>query len=1492
MKNNYLPLCCLLAALSSLPLFLPAQQCGITVDAGEDVTLCGPFTPFNMNGSVDGPYVAANWSPPALMSAPGSLHSPVNVSQTTTFVLKVRTDELGDNLLVNPDFEQGNTGFSSDFDYSPGNLTKPDVYDVLALPNSANDAFKDCGDHTSGTGNMLAVNMVHNDVPGSLWCQTVPVTPNTDYYFSYWVTKLNLGNGFAGVRLFINGQMVSSVFLIPGYPECEWINRNGVWNSGFNVSANLCIVRYKSANPLALDDLFFGPFCEVTDTVTIFVENVDAVATPSYTIPCSGSEVTLSGAGSSVGPNYSYQWDTPDGNIVSGENTLYPVVNAPGTYTLTVTLNDAIGECIKTATAKVNVFSEPVAWVTGPSELNCYIPNALLQGFSNLVPSNTYQWTAGQGGNIVSGANNPTAVVNQPGDYTLVVTNNATGCSAEATFNIGSAPHPAANATAAPITCATPQTTLSGAGSSIGTNISYAWSTTNGNIVSGQNSLNAMADAPGTYVIAVTNTANGCSKTDTVVVTTNNSSVPVAILPPDKITCLQTNVTLATDSATGGTHHTYAWTASAGGNIVSGGNSLSPVVNAPGLYILQVTDTLSACTGTDTVLVAADNDAIIAIANATAPLTCVNASVTLDADGSTADPQLVYQWSTSDGHIVSGADTPVPIVDAPGTYTLLLSNPVSGCSATDAAEVLQNTTSPPVSILPYPSLSCAVPLVVLQGQNASPAGSFSYDWTAENGGHIFAGDSTLTLCVDAGGTYILNATDLDNGCTASVTAEVSTDFALPDLSLSVSGTLNCNAASVNLLNNSATDPALLDHQWTLPDGSGVNTGTNPNLIADQAGAYTLLLSNLQNGCTATASVTVVQHDNVTVVLGTQQNATCFGALDGALGVTAAGGNGAYTYLWSNNANTPVIANLGAGIYTVTVTDGENCTVALNASVTEPAQLTVDATATPPSVNGAADGTATANPQGGTPPYTFAWDNGETTQAITGLVEGFYTVMVTDAHGCTAVQTVEVTDGGCNVSATFQTVDPLCHGSADGQATAIPLGGSAPFTYLWTSGSTEQTATGLAAGDHGVTLTDANGCPFSTTVSLSDPALLILIVDNTTDAVCPNSSEGSATVLASGGTGTNAIEWSNGQSGPTATGLSAGTYIATATDANGCTATATATIQALDLEPPLIIAAAVIIPLGPSGAMELTLQNLGATVIDNCGLAAVQITPDEFDCFDLGEQQVLIAAQDNSGNNSTQTITVTFVDTQVPVLECPANIVRCHGNNIVEYPAPVAIDNCLILGGTFDLTEGLPSGSPFPQGTTKNAYTYTDVSGNTGDCFFQVTILSPLTVNLDAIIHDVDNQHIGGIQVTVGGSMPGYTYEWLQNGQVVGTTEDLSGIGMGVYTLLVTDDVGCKTEAGPYEVTSLVAVNDPDWADLIAIYPNPSSGKVFAVLPDELVGSEVSITVFDGTGRKVLELQSSMKKQVALDLEGFADGLYSVLLRIEQGQTLRKIVVSR
>ena len=198
-------LCCLILLVT---LHLPAQ-CPITVDAGEDVYLCAPPTPTQLNGDVSGPYLNFNWSPTTGMSGQNTFTPTVTVTQTTSYVLTATAPDFGNNLVSNSDFEQGNSGFTSDYSYSPGNLIPEGLYDVLDDPQDDHPGFASCNDHTSGSGNMMVVNGAGSPNQ-DVWCQTVAVTPNTQYVLSAWVTSV-VASSPALLQFNINGTPLGGI---------------------------------------------------------------------------------------------------------------------------------------------------------------------------------------------------------------------------------------------------------------------------------------------------------------------------------------------------------------------------------------------------------------------------------------------------------------------------------------------------------------------------------------------------------------------------------------------------------------------------------------------------------------------------------------------------------------------------------------------------------------------------------------------------------------------------------------------------------------------------------------------------------------------------------------------------------------------------------------------------------------------------------------------------------------------------------------------------------------------------------------------------------------------------------------------------------------------------------------------------------------------------------------------------------------------------------
>src|SRR6185312_3161790 len=257
-----------------------------------------------------------------------------------------------------------------------------------------------------------------------------------------------------------------------------------------------------------------------------------------------------------------------------------------------------------------------------------------------------------------------------------------------------------------------------------------------------------------------------------------------------------------------------------------------------------------------------------------------------------------------------------------------------------------------------------------------------------------------------------------------------------------------------------------------------------------------------------------------------------------------------------------------GTYTVSTSDpnsvccGGNIVLVNIAAPLCSNNFTLTMAFTNPSCGVGNNGTATVTANGGVAPYTYSWNTVpvQTNQTATGLSAGTYTVTVTDAAGCSS--TASVTLIANSLAIATNVIGPiLCNGGTGSVDAVITLGGTPPFTYSWAPvGGTNSAATGLSAGIYTVTVNDAGGCTNTATVNLTQPNALTTVVTVGISA-CGGLAGGSANVVVGGGTPGYTYQWlPNGGNGPTATGLSAGTYTINISDANGCLTTANATIN--------------------------------------------------------------------------------------------------------------------------------------------------------------------------------------------------------------------------------------------------------------------------------------------------------------------------------------------
>ena len=1232
----------------------------------------------------------------------------------------------------------------------------------------------------------------------------------------------------------------------------NWQNgQNG--ETAFNLNAGNHIVSVTDGNN-----------CKVSITVNMApaVYPTASIANPGI-ITCSQPAIQLNGTGSSSGPDISYLWYAGiGGHIVSGVTTPTPIVDAPASYTLQVT--NTITSCVSFASKPVTAdLNQPTA-DAGPSQnISCTMPLATLQGSGSSGANFSYLWTASNGGNIVSGSTTLNPVVNGAGDYTLKVTNSTNGCTKTSLVNV--------TGTAAPL--------LSTTSGTLNCNISSIKLTTTSNAASptfswtGPNNYSSTQQSPtvnvsGSYIVVVTDSITTCTSTATANVI-SNTNVPGASATGNTLTCLVNSVVIL--GATPDTTASYAWTGP--NNFISG--LQNPTVVDAGSYSLVVTDTLNGCTSTAAAAVILNTLPPTASAIAPGNLNCNAAQIQLNGTGSSQGPSISYVWTASNGgNIVSGENTQTPIVDGVGDYSILVSNSDNGCT---------QTASTSVALSPLVAAAISVQSNVLcnggaNGQATAVGlggnGSYAYAWS--NGG------STATIAGLASGTYVVVVTDGENcEATASILID-QPDVLTVNASATAQSAFGQNDGSASA--NAAGGVADYNYAWN-------NGGTTQTISGLAPGSYNVVVTDA-NGCTAIETVTVNAFNCFLAANISGTNLSCNGANNGAAEVVITAGASPMTFAWSNGEVTPSVSNLSAGLYTVNVTDGNGCPAVLSINIGQPSQLLANATTTAETALGANDGTATANPTGSTGAYSYAWSNGTVLQTTINLAPGSYTVIITDENGCTIEQSVEVSSFLCAISAQNTIVNVSCAGAANGAVTVSLQGGTAPFNYAWSNGGTTATIANLSGGTYTLNILDANGCNVSNTVIIDEPSPYSAWDVQTVNPLCPNDATGAATASISGGTQPYAFLWSNGATGNTLSDVPAGDYSVQVTDDNGCESGTSVSLTSSDNELPTISAQNATLALNTNGSVQVTLADLSAQFSDNCGVAGTNISPQSFDCSNIGLQTVTLTVTDLSGNTAATTAQVNVVDNIVPVLTCPTDILTCSYNNVVNYASPVAEDNCLLAGNGHWALEGLASGSSFPEGTTVVTYTYTDASGNNGSCSFDVTVTTAVEFPGITVNNDLNSQHVGSIDITVTGGTGPFQYEWTdENANVIANTEDVTGLGEGSYKVQITDANGCTYAEDGIKVQNTSSAKEPTWLTGISLQPNPTSGFTNVVfgLP---VTSTLEITVVDATGRILLTDVSEQESVVRIDCTNLPSGVYLLRLRTGQEVGVRKLVVNK
>jgi len=407
---------------------------------------------------------------------------------------------------------------------------------------------------------------------------------------------------------------------------------------------------------------------------------------------------------------------------------------------------------------------------------------------------------------------------------------------------------------------------------------------------------------------------------------------------------------------------------------------------------------------------------------------------------------------------------------------------------------------------------------------------YSYSWSN--------GATTQNLESAGAGAY---AVTIEDAAGSQLTLEATLEEPVP-ITLSHSVTpASCSGqadGSITLEVQGGNAPYIFN--WA----DGITTQNRENI---SPGTYQVTVTD-QTGCSTMSTISVSTASTISVS-GLTTNASCGVGNDGAIDLNVYGGTAPYTFLWNNGETTEDIDNLSAGIYSVQITDANSCTAQKSFSIKTNTSLSVSANATRTGCTDDASGAIDLTVHGGTAPFTFSWSNGETTEDISGLTAGYYTVEVSDANGCGTSYSTYIRKEVLYF--TYESISPSCPGEADGEIHIFPPDGQGSYTYTWGSGATTQSLTGLSSGYYYVTVTDTSGCSSSRYIAVEDPAP-ISIEYAISNQDCSENPTADLDIMVSGGTAPYTFTWSTGETSEDLAGISEGSYEVNITDANGCT----------------------------------------------------------------------------------------------------------------------------------------------------------------------------------------------------------------------------------------------------------------------------------------------------------------------------------------------------
>jgi gliding motility-associated-like protein len=973
--------------------------------------------------------------------------------------------------------------------------------------------------------------------------------------------------------------------------------------------------------------------------------------------------------------------------------------NTPGTYPIYLRINTSCCGWSPYDTAYIVVEPQATLAFTG---LLAFCPG----DSTTITPSggSSYTWSPTAGLTFIAG----NAVIAKPVVTTTYLVTSASPlnfCNVDSAITITITSPPSLAFTTVPATCngngsVTVNPTPAGT-------YTYIW-----NDPAAQTTQTATSLTPGTYGVTVTDATSNCTANDAVAL--GSGAGPQAYIDNStNVSCFGVcDGTAHVTGVSGSGNFTYLWS--------TGANTAGAANLCGGIHTVTLTDQAGACTVTASVTIGEPADLQVATLSVT-PATCpntANGSALVDAQGGIGP----YQYLWNDPGLQDSTNA-VNLLG--GTYTVIIVDN-NGCS--DSAQIV--IPAPPATTLDtnVTDVSCfgladgSIDLIV-----TGISTPYTYLWSN--------GPVTQDISGLGPGQYSVQVRDSLNCLVPGL--DTITIFEAPLLTMDTNVTdVSCFGANNGTIAIIAGGGAGgYNYIWS-PSGSGSVSNTLG------AGTYNVTLTDA-NACRDSILGIVINEPAQLSLTPVITNVACFGYTDGSIDAGPAGGITPYSFVWSNAGagNVQVNDSITAGTYSVTVTDANNCTVAAtNLIVTTPPQsTTLDTNVTWVNCFNGNDGAIDLVVNGAQTPYTFQWNNGAVTEDISSLATGNYYVIVLDNIACRILGLDSIFVGQPTaISIDTNVTDVNCFGGADGCITIIPSGGTAGYTYAWSSVGSGNQSCILPAGTYDVTVTDANNCTASiSNLNVNQPPQLTV---NTvvTDETCPGLNDGTITATPAGGTSGYSYAWSSGSGNvQTATNLAPSNYDLTVTDANNCTVTATGiTVNpATPVTVSGVPANVLCYPL-QNGAINITVQTVnppatfswsnGSALEDQTGLAegTYSVTVTDLNNCTATDSYVI-------GNDNIFSIDATPYDTTIDLGNTVQIDIQPNGDpiNTVQWNPPYQISctNC-----ANPLAYPLVSASYYVQVYSQQGCYADDSVYITVDPKYQIYIPNTFTPNNDGV----------------------------------------------------------------------------------------------------------------------------------------------------------------